>query len=107
MAFSDTAVSTMTRCKSAFFTGAMASAVSIAVFKSTFTQASPIQTQINTSARPPASGAEPGAFEPDKQHLRFNRIWMVANNESSASSLGQKSARLVGKGSFNHRAFHF
>ena len=34
-----------------------------------------------------------GAFEPDKQHLRFNRIWMVANNESSASSLGQKSAR--------------
>jgi len=34
-----------------------------------------------------------GAFEPDKQDLRFNRIWMVANNESSASSLGQKSAR--------------
>jgi hypothetical protein len=33
------------------------------------------------------------AFDPDKQHLRFNRIWMVANNESSASSLGQKSVR--------------
>ena len=48
-----------------------------------------------------------GAFEPDKQNLRLNRIWMVANNESSASSLGHKSARLVGKGSFNHRAFHF
>jgi len=34
-----------------------------------------------------------GAFEPDKQNLRLNRIWMVANNESSASSPGQKSAR--------------
>ena len=41
-------------------------------------------------------GLSRGDFEPDKQHLRFNRIWMVANNESSASSLGQKSERLVG-----------
>jgi hypothetical protein len=39
MAFSDTVVSTMTRCKSAFLTAAMASAVSIVVFKSSSTLA--------------------------------------------------------------------
>jgi hypothetical protein len=39
MAFADTVVSTMTRCKSTFFTAAMATAVSIAVFKSSSTPA--------------------------------------------------------------------
>ena len=55
MAFSDTVVSTMTRCKSAFFTAAMASTVSMVVFKSTSTPASPSQTQVkhlgNTTSR--------------------------------------------------------
>jgi hypothetical protein len=44
MAFLDTVVSTMTRRKSTFLTAAMASAVSIVVFKSSSTPASPIQT---------------------------------------------------------------
>jgi len=39
MTFADTVVSTMTRCKSAFFTAAIATAVSIAVFKSSSTLA--------------------------------------------------------------------
>jgi hypothetical protein len=60
MAFSDTVASTMTRCKSAFFSAAMASAVSIVVFKSAFTPASPIQTQIkhlgNTTSRRSRAG---------------------------------------------------
>ena len=109
MAFSDTVASTMTRCKSAFFTAAIASAVSIVVFKrkrfyAGFTHSNPDQTPRQHHQQAVQSR---GAFEPDKQDLRFNRIWMVANNESNASSLGQTSARLVGIGSFNHRAFHF